>query len=240
MSSRDASRRNDSSGEERQGIQPRYRRAFGCVTWVYMAILTFLAAAFLLTLPFRYIGGDEIFGYALPRLAFFGLVLILPGMALGAVLGARTYRAPVRLATRVGAGIGAVIGWTSFFTLAWFAVAFDFDRRDQAFRTVVFPGIEGGAAFYVFPPLVLLSTGLVLYALYAKQPSFERRRRLALLGAALAVLTGLVIVASDFDPLGIAGALISTLAAALGGWVGGAGYARAGGDDMIPPDAVRK
>ena len=235
-----SSRRNGSSGEERQGIQPRYRRAFGCVTWVYMAILVFLAAAFLLTLPFRYIGGDEIFGYALPRLAFFGLVLIFPGMALGAVLGARTYRAPKRLATRVGAGIGAVIGWTSFFALAWFAVAFDFDRRDQAFRTVVFSGIEGSAAFYAFPALVLLSTGLILYALYAKKPGFERRRRLTLLGAALAVLTGLAIVASDFDPLGIAGALISTVAAVLAGWVAGVGYARAGGDEMIPPGAVRK
>ena len=161
MSSRDASGRNGSSGEERQGIQPRYRRAFGCVTWVYMAILVFLAAAFLFTLPFRYIGSGEIFGYALPRLAFFGLVLILPGMALGAALGARTYRAPMRSATRVGAGIGAVIGWTSFFTLAWFAIAFDFGSRDQAFRTVVFPGIEGGVAFYAFPALALLSAGLL-------------------------------------------------------------------------------
>nr|MBA3616675.1 hypothetical protein [Rubrobacteraceae bacterium] len=39
------------------------------------------------------------------------------------------------------------------------------------------------------------------------------------------------------DPLGVLGALISTLSGAIGGYVGGSGYARAGGDDMIPPGA---
>jgi hypothetical protein len=45
------------------------------------------------------------------------------------------------------------------------------------------------------------------------------------------------VVATDFDFLGILGALVSTLAAAIGGYVSGAGYARAGGNDMIPPGA---
>jgi hypothetical protein len=49
------------------------------------------------------------------------------------------------------------------------------------------------------------------------------------------VLAGLGVVVKDFDPLGGLGALISTLSGAIGGYVSGAGYARAGGDDMIPP-----
>ena len=51
------------------------------------------------------------------------------------------------------------------------------------------------------------------------------------------MLAGLGVVVTDFDALGIAGALISTLSGAIGGYVSGAGYARAGGDDMIPPGA---
>ena len=44
-----------------------------------------------------------------------------------------------------------------------------------------------------------------------------------------------VLVLSDPDGVGIAAALISAVSGALGGWVGGAGgYARAGGDEMIP------
>ena len=85
-----ASRDGAGSGESR-GLQPRYRRAFGCVTWLYMAILAFLAAAFLLLLPFRYVGSGEVYRL-LGGLSFFGLVLIVPGMVLAAILGARTYR----------------------------------------------------------------------------------------------------------------------------------------------------
>jgi hypothetical protein len=44
-------------------------------------------------------------------------------------------------------------------------------------------------------------------------------------------------VVTDFDPLGVLGALISTLSGAIGGYVSGSGYARAGGDDMLPPGA---
>ena len=104
-----SARRDASGGEERRGLQPRYRRAFGCVTWLYMAILAFLAAAFLLLLPFRYVGSGEIYRL-LSGLSFFGLVLILPGMALAAALGARTYRSQRRRGTRVGMGIGAGVG----------------------------------------------------------------------------------------------------------------------------------
>ncbi len=202
-----------------------------------MAMLVFLAANFLLSLPFRYIGSGEVYSYLPPRLAFLGLALIVPGMALGAFLGLRTYRAPRRIAMRAGVGVGALIGWTSFFTLAWAANTFDLDSRDQAFRATVFPGLEGSLISPAFLPLVLIGTLVVMFALYSRNATFQQRRRIALAGAALPLLAGFTIIATGFDPLGVAGALISTVSAALGGWIGGFGYARAGGDEMMPPGA---
>jgi hypothetical protein len=228
------SSRGDGS-EERTGLRPRYRRAFGCVTWVYMGMLVFLAANFLLVLPSRYLGSGELYGYIPPTLAYLGTLLILPGMVLAALLGARTFRTPRKRGTRVGAGVGALIGYSGFFGLAWLAIALGLNQRDQAFRTIVFPNFGGSLAFYAFVPLTLLATGLILFALYSKSADFGRRRNLVYGGAALAVLAGLGVVVTDFDPLGVLGALISTLSGAIGGYVSGAGYARAGGDDMIPP-----
>jgi hypothetical protein len=204
---------------------------------MYMGMLVFLAANFLLALPFRYVGGGEVYGYLPPRLAFLGTALLLPGMALAAVLGARTFRTPRRRGTRVGTGIGALIGWSGFFSVVWLAIAFGLDRRDQIFQTVVFPDLGGTLAFYAFVPLTLAATALAMYALYARTFDLGRRRRLTLIGAALAAFAGLAILATDFDPLGVAGVLISTVSGALGGYVSGSGYARAGGDDMIPPGA---
>ena len=231
------SRNGSSEPEGRTGLRPQYRRAFGCVTWVYMGMLVFLLANFLLVLPSRYLGSGALFGYLPPRLAFLGMALILPGMALAAVLGARTFRTPRKRATRVGAGVGALIGYSGFFALEWLATAFGFAQRDQAFRIVLFPDFGGTIAFYAFVPLTLAAMGLVIYALYTKNADFERRRRLATVGAALAVVAGLAVVATDFDLLGVLGVIISTVSAAVGGYVSGAGYARAGGDDMIPPGA---
>ena len=212
--------------ERRSGLQPRYRRAFGCVTWLYMAILTFLAAAFLLLLPFRYVGSGEIYKL-LGGLSFFGLLLILPGTALAAALGARTYRSQRRRGTRVGMGIGAIVGWLSFFTLAWLT------------GLVAPSAASGGPISYAFPPLALAAAVLVLYALFSRHANFDRRRNLVLAGAAVALVAGLVVLVADFEPLTVVGALISTAAAALAGWVAGVGYSRAGGDDMVPPGAVR-
>lgn len=226
-----------SGGEERAGLQPRYRRAFGCVTWMYMGMLVFLAANFFIALSFRYVGAEEVYAYLPPRLAFLGTALLLPGMALAALLGARTFRTPRSRGTRVGAGVGALIGWSGFFSLVWLAGAFGLDRRDQLFRTIVFPDLGGTLAFYAFVPLTLVATALVVYALYARGLDFERGLRLSLVGAALAVLAGLGILATDFDLLGVAGLVISTVSGALGGYVSGSGYARAGGDDLIPPGA---
>jgi hypothetical protein len=200
-----------------------------------MGMLVFLAANFLLVLPSRYLGSGELYGYLPPTLAYLGTLLILPGMALAALLGARTFRTLRRRGTRVGAAVGALIAYSGFFGLAWLAFALGLNRRDQAFRTVVFPDLGGSLAFYAFVPLTLLATGLIIFALYRKGANFGRRRRLVYAGAALAVLAGLGVVVTDFDPLGVLGALISTLSGAIGGYVSGAGYARAGGDDMIPP-----
>ena len=215
MATNGESGRNGATDEAQQGIRPRYRRAFGCVTWINMGILFFLAAAFLLPLPFRYIGDGTIFREVPSRLSFFGIILIVPSMAVGAALGARTYRVERRLGTRVGAGIGAIVGWTSFFVPAWLQVL---------------P--------VLFLPLVAIATGLVLYALFATRRSFELRTRLVLISASIVAVCGVAVLIMDFDVLGVTGSLFSTAAAALGGWVGGAGYARAGGDDMIPPGAT--
>lgn len=220
-----SSRRGVSSGG-RRALQPRYRRAFGCVTWVCMAILVFLAAAFLLLLPFRYVGSGDVYKL-LAGLSFFGLLLILPGTILAAVLGARTYRCQRRRGTRVGMGVGAIVGWTSFFALAWLT---------EVLRP---PTGSFGLAYYAFVPLTLAATGLVLYALFSRGTNFTRRRNLVLAGAALVLVAGLAVLAVGFEPLAVVGALISTVAAALAGWVAGVGYSRAGGDDMIPPGAVR-
>ena len=223
-----SARRDDvPNGEERRGLQPRYRRAFGCVTWLYMAILAFLAAAFLLLLPFRYVGSGEVYKL-LGGLSFLGLVLILPGTALAAALGARTYRSQHRRGTRVGTGVGALGGWLTFFTLAWLTGLLD------PSATAV------GPTSYAFPPLALAAAGLVLYALFSKDAGFDRRRNLVLAGAAVAVAAGLAVLGADFEVLALVGALVSTAAAALAGWVAGVGYSRAGGDDMIPPGAVRR
>jgi hypothetical protein len=202
-----------------------------------MGMLVFLAANFLLVLPSRYFGSGELYDYLPPALAYLGTLLILPGMVLAALLGSRTFRTRRTRGTRVGAGVGALIGYSGFFGLAWLAIALGLNRRDQAFRTVVFPDLGGSLAFYAFVPITLLATGLVIFALYSKGANFERRRTLVYVGAALAVLAGLGVVGTDSDALGVLGALISTLAGAIGGYVSGSGYARAGGDDMIPPGA---
>lgn len=223
---------------ERGGLRPKYRRAFGCVTWLYMGILAFLAAATLFALPLRYTGSGAGFGQVLSLLSFFGLILFLPAMVLGFVLGARTYRVENGLGARAGALIGAIAGWGCFFSLCWAAVAYGLGGRDQLFRPTLFASLEGSRfAFYAFAPVMLLAAALVLYALFARG-AFERRRRLVLISAGLALLAGLLVVAAGFDPLGVAGALISTAAGAVGGWVSGIGYARAGGDDMIPPGST--
>src|SRR3712207_9148752 len=89
-----------------------------------------------------------------------------------------------RRGTRVGTGIGAVVGWLTFFTLAWLT---EILRPAPA---------QPGLAAYAFPPLALAAAGLVLYALFTMGASFERRRNLVLAGAAVALAAGLVVLAT--------------------------------------------
>jgi hypothetical protein len=226
MSSRSSGRGPSASpsGEERQGIQPRYRRAFGCVTWVYMATLAFLAVASFGLMPVWFVSGWNVFS-ALEGIAFFATLLILPAMVLGALLGVRTYRSGRREATRNSAAVGAIIGWTGFVFLLWFEN--------------VAPGGAGAIYWLVVPP-VLVAAVLLLYALFARTAEMGRRRRAVLLAALLVGVTGLVLLVADFDLVRLIVALVSTLAGAAGGWTAGIGHARAGGDDMIPPGAVPK
>jgi hypothetical protein len=124
-----------------------------------MAMLTFLAANFFISLPFRYFGGEAVYNYVPPTLAYVGTVLLVPGMVFAAVLGARTYRAPRGVAGRVGAGVGALIGFSGLLSLVWISAALGFAERDQAFRSGTFTEV-GGVAFYLFPPLTLAAAVL--------------------------------------------------------------------------------
>ncbi len=219
-----SSRRDASSdGEEQRALQPRYRRAFGCVTWIYMATLAFLAVASFGLMPVWFVLGWNVFSF-LEGIAFFATLLILPAMFFGAALGLRTYRSRRREATRNGAAIGSIVGWTGFASLVWFENV-----------------ASGGASslFWLAVPAVLVAAALVLYALFAGRAQMRRRRRLVLVAALLVGVTGLALLAADFDPILVVVALVSTLAGAAGGWTAGMGHARAGGDEMIPPGAAR-
>lgn len=178
-------------------------------------MLVFLAAAFLLPLPFRYVGSGEVFSEIQLRLALLGLVLILPGMALGAFLGARTYRVPRKLGARAGTAVGATAGLVSY--LLFFALFED---------------------LYLLLVAVIPAAALLVYDLLATGQNLSRRLRMLLIAAALSVACGAVALLVDFDLLGLLGAVFCTASAALGGYVGGIGYARAGGDEMIPPGAT--
>lgn len=206
-----------SSGGERQGLQPRYRRGFGCATWVNMGMLALLAAAFVFPLPLWWAGDGGIFGEIQFRISLFGLVLLVPGMFLGAAVGARTYRAPRRRAARVGAGIGALASWTGFILiLAWLS----------------------GGIVYVYAPLALISGLFTFYALYARGRTFGWRRTLVLAATGVSVVPGIAVLVLDASTLGSVGSLFAAAAGAFGGWVAGFGYARTGGDEMIPPGST--
>src|SRR5688500_17410586 len=180
-----------------------------------------LAANFLLVLPSRYLGIGELYRFIPPTLAYLGTLLILPGMVLAALLGARTFRTPRKRGTRVGAGVGALIGYSGFFGLARLAIALGLHRRDQALRTVAVPDLGRSLAFYAFVLLTLLAAGLVIYALYSSAADCGQQRRRVITGPGLAVLAGRGVVVTDFDALGVLGTLVSPLSGAIGGYVSG-------------------
>jgi hypothetical protein len=179
-----------------------------------MAVLIFLLAAFLLVLPFRYVGEGDVYSATLLGLAFVGIALILPGMALGAALGARTYRVENAVGARAGAAVGAVGGLAGY----------------------LFFSLVGDLPLIAAPSVV--SLGLLLYAIFANGSSVRWRKRVVLLAAAISILSGTVAFLVDFDPISLLGVLVAMFSAAAGGYVGGIGYARAGGDAMIPPGST--
>ena len=213
------------SSNPQQGIQPRYRRAFGCVTWVYMATLAFLTVASFGLMPLWFVSGWNVFS-VLEGIAFYATLLILPAMVLGAVLGARTYRSERGVATRNGSAVGAIVGWTGSTFLIWFEN--------------VAPSGDGTLLYWLAVPPVLAAAALLLYALFARETRMDRTRRAVLLAAVLVGVPGLALLVADFDLVRLFVALVSTLAGAAAGWTAGIGHARAGGDDMIPPGAVPK
>jgi hypothetical protein len=218
-----SSRRDSSSeGGEQRALRPRYRRAFGCVTWVYMATLAFLAVASFGLMPVWFVFGWNVFSF-LEGIAFFATLLILPAMFFGTTLGLRTYRSRRREATRNGAAIGAIVGLTGFASLVWFEN--------------VASG-EAGILYWLAVPAVLAAAALVLYALFAGDTEMRIRRRLVLVAALLVGGAGLALLVADFDPILMVVALVSTLAGAVAGWTAGIGYARAGGNEMMPPGAA--
>jgi hypothetical protein len=188
-----------------------------------MATLVFLAVASFGLIPVWFVFGWNVFSF-LEGIAFYATLLILPAMVFGAALGLRTYRSQRREATRNGAAVGAIVGWTGFAFLVWFE------------------GVASGDAAFLYwlaVPPVLVAATLVLYVLFAATAEMRRRRQLVLIAALLVGVTGLALLVADFDPLLVVVALVSTLAGAAGGWTAGIGYSRAGGDDVIPPGAVR-
>lgn len=213
-----STRQNGSSGSEQQGIRPRYRRAFGCVTWIYMATLAFLAVASLGMMPIWFFAGWDLFSI-LEGVTFYACLIFLPCLILGAIVGARTYRSGRRQATRNGAAVGTIIGWTGFVFPIWLENV-----------------IVGTTVLYWFavPPIVV--GGLLLaYAVFPVELNPRQRRNLVLISAALTGATGLVLLAFNFSLLQVFVAVVATLAGAAGGWTAGIGHARAGGEEMLPP-----
>ena len=193
-----------------------------------MGTMAFLAAAYILPLPLRFFGSE--IPTAIPfRLTLFGIFAFVPGLILGTIVGLRTYRAQRRVATRAGTAIGAAMGWTSFFlvdlTGGWIIAGW------AAFFEV------GSGLLSTFSIFSAAATALVLYALFAKA-DYSRRYAFGVTGCALSLFAGAFVLLGDFDGAGLVCALISAGSGAIGGWVAGIGYARAGGNEMIPPGAV--
>lgn len=220
IESRMSSSQNGASETEHQGIRPCYRRAFGCVTWIYMATLAFLAVASFGMMPIWFFAGWELFS-VLEGVVFYAILIFLPCLVLAAIVGARTYRAARKQATRNGAAVGAVVGWMGF--------AFPLWLENVAPQTT--------ALYWLAAPPVAASGLLLVYAVFPNELSLKQRQSLVGLAAILAGVTGLVLLAANFSLLQVFVALIATLAGVAGGWTAGIGYARAGGKEMLPPDS---
>ncbi|CAN5566872.1 MAG: hypothetical protein M3494_04375 [Actinomycetota bacterium] len=214
-------RNGEGNPEASEGIQPKYRRSFGCVTWIYMATLAFLAAVSVLMMPFWFFGDFGVFSL-LEGPSLFATFLFVPAIVTAAMLGARTYRSERKIATRNGTYIGTVIGWLGFTSIVWLEV-------NQAGASIL---------SYIFIPLAAISSALILYALFRGEQ--ESGRKLVAASAILALVGGAVVLALDGSLIVAAGAVVSAISGAAGGWTAGVGYARAGGKEMLPPGIVER
>ena len=216
-----SSRQNGSSGVEQQGIQPRYRRAFGCVTWIYMATLAFLAVASLGMMPIWFVAGWDLFSL-LEGITFYAILIFLPCLVLAAIVGARTYRVERRRATRNGTAVGAVVGLVGFVFPIWLE------------------NLAAGSTLYWLAALpIVASSLLLLYAIFPGKPDGPQRQRLVLISAGLTGVTALILLILNFSLLQLFLLVVATLAGAAAGWTAGIGYARAGGEEMLLPEGER-
>ena len=222
MASRRGARNGSSGPEQAQGIQPRYRRAFGCVTWIYMGTLAFLAVASLGMMPIWFFAGWGLFS-VLEGITFYAILIFLPILILGAIVGARTYRSERRQATRNGAAVGTVVGLAGFAFPIWL----------ENIVSVTNP------LYWLATPPVVAGGLLLTYAVFPGDLESRRRRQLVLISAALVGATGLVLLAFNFSLLQLFVAVVATLAGTAGGWTAGIGHARAGGEEMLPPGVER-
>ncbi|WP_119068836.1 ECF transporter S component [Rubrobacter indicoceani] len=221
MAKNDASGRNGQNPTESEGIAPKYRRSFGCVTWIYMATLAFLAVISLLLMPLWFFGDWNLFSLIeAPTLA--AVILFLPALVGAAVLGARTYRSEKRVATKNGTYIGTIIGWLGYAFIVYLEVQ----------------QTGGSVLANLYLPLAFASSVLILYALFSKDN--EKGRRAVIVSAGLALVAGLVVLILGGTGLVVIGAIVSTVAGAAAGWTAGFGYARAGGAEMLPPGVTEK
>jgi hypothetical protein len=202
-----------------EGIRPRYRRAFGCVTWIYMATLVFLFVVSALMAPF-WIFGDWGLYSLLEAPSLTATLIFVPAIVAAAILGARTYRSERRVATRNGTYVGLVVGWLIFTPVVWLEV------------------VQAGAGVfaYAFLPLAAASSALIVYALFRGEQG--PGKKLVAASALLAFLGGVIVLAYSGDFILMVGAVVNALSGAAAGWTAGIGYARAGGKEMLPPGVV--
>ena len=66
-------------------------------------------------------------------------------------------------------------------------------------------------------------------------PPAARAEKVLLVG-----VPGLALLVADFEPILVVVGLVSILAGAAGGWTAGVGHARAGGEEMLPPEAATR
>ena len=108
----------------------------------------------------------------------------------------------------------------------------------------VFPiwleNLAAGSTLYWLAALPIVASSLLLvYAIFPGKPDGPQRQRLVLISAGLTGVTALILLILNFSLLQLFLLVVATLAGAAAGWTAGIGYARAGGEEMLPPEGER-